>query len=115
MESFCRYWTGSACASGAANSSPFWDRAAAESRLCCGWSRGSRSGSLLTEGNPIERPEPSRVVVFQDPTLYPWRTVWGNVALGLEAQGLRHRERIEAALRLVGLTNFANAYPHQLS
>jgi len=41
------------------------------------------TGSLLTEGREIEAPDPSRVVVFQDPTLYPWRTVWSNVALGL--------------------------------
>jgi NitT/TauT family transport system ATP-binding protein len=75
------------------------------------------AGSLLVEGRAIEGPDPSRVVVFQDPTLYPWRTVWNNVALGLEAQGLlrTHRERIEDALRLVGLAGFANAYPHQLS
>jgi NitT/TauT family transport system ATP-binding protein len=75
------------------------------------------AGSLSTEGEPIEGPDPSRVVVFQDPTLYPWRTVWRNVALGLEAQGLlrTHRERITDALRLVGLDGFANAYPHQLS
>jgi NitT/TauT family transport system ATP-binding protein len=75
------------------------------------------AGSLLTEGKEIEAPDPSRVVVFQDPTLYPWRTVWSNVALGLEARGLlrTHRGRIEDALRLVGLTDFANAYPHQLS
>ena len=75
------------------------------------------AGSLLTEGEAIEGPDPSRVVVFQDPTLYPWRTVWSNVALGLEARGLlrSHRERIGDALRLVGLTGFANAYPHQLS
>jgi NitT/TauT family transport system ATP-binding protein len=75
------------------------------------------AGSLLTEGKAIDGPDPSRVVVFQDPTLYPWRTVWNNVALGLEARGLlrSHRERVENALRLVGLTGFANAYPHQLS
>jgi NitT/TauT family transport system ATP-binding protein len=75
------------------------------------------AGSMLTEGKAIEGPDPSRVVVFQDPTLYPWRTVWGNVALGLEARGLlrSHRERVEDALRLVGLAGFANAYPHQLS
>ena len=76
-----------------------------------------REGSLLVEGEAIEGPDPSRIVVFQDPTLYPWRTVWSNVALGLEARGLlrTHRERIEDALRLVGLSGFANAYPHQLS
>ena len=75
------------------------------------------AGSLLTEGREIQAPDPSRVVVFQDPTLYPWRTVWSNVGLGLEARGLlrTHRGRIEDALRLVGLTGFANAYPHQLS
>jgi NitT/TauT family transport system ATP-binding protein len=75
------------------------------------------AGGLFVEGEAIEGPDPSRVVVFQDPTLYPWRTVWGNVALGLEARGLlrTHRERIEDALRLVGLSEFANAYPHQLS
>jgi len=75
------------------------------------------AGSLLVDGEAIEGPDPSRVVVFQDPTLYPWRTVWNNVALGLEARGLlgTHRERVEDALRLVGLTGFANAYPHQLS
>jgi NitT/TauT family transport system ATP-binding protein len=75
------------------------------------------AGSLLVDGQAIEGPDPSRIVVFQDPTLYPWRTVWGNVSLGLEARGLlsTHRERIEDALRLVGLSGFANAYPHQLS
>jgi NitT/TauT family transport system ATP-binding protein len=76
-----------------------------------------RAGRLLDDGRPIEGPDPSRVVVFQDPTLYPWRTVWANAALGLEARGLlrSRRERVDDALRLVGLSGFANAYPHQLS
>jgi NitT/TauT family transport system ATP-binding protein len=76
-----------------------------------------RSGHLLMDGVAITRPDPSRVVVFQDPTLFPWRTVWNNVALGLEARGTlrHHRERVEDGLRLVGLSGFANAYPHQLS
>jgi sulfonate transport system ATP-binding protein len=75
------------------------------------------AGFLLVEDEAIVGPDPSRVVVFQDPTLYPWRTVWRNVALGLEARGLLrlHRARVEDALRLVGLAGFANAYPHQLS
>jgi NitT/TauT family transport system ATP-binding protein len=85
-------------------------------RLVAGLNAPS-TGSLLVEGEVVEGPDPSRVVVFQDPTLYPWRTVRNNVALGLEARGLlgTHRERVEDALRLVGLTGFANAYPHQLS
>ena len=55
--------------------------------------------------------------MFQDPTLYPWRTVKANVSLGLEARGLLRRQghRVDEALRLVGLTQFATAYPHQLS
>lgn len=75
------------------------------------------AGSLLHDGRPIERPDPSRIVVFQDPTLFPWRTVWDNVALGLQARGLlrSRRGRVDEALRLVGLEAFASAYPHQLS
>jgi NitT/TauT family transport system ATP-binding protein len=76
-----------------------------------------RSGTLREDGSPIKGPFPSRVVVFQDPTLFPWRTVWNNVALGPEAQGVLHsqRHRVDAALELVGLAGFRNAYPHQLS
>jgi NitT/TauT family transport system ATP-binding protein len=76
-----------------------------------------QSGRLLVDGEAVDGPHPSRVVVFQDPTLYPWRTVRGNVALGLEAQGLlrSHGARIDEALQLVGLAQFASAYPHQLS
>jgi sulfonate transport system ATP-binding protein len=76
-----------------------------------------RSGSLREDDILIKGPHPSRVVVFQDPTLFPWRSVWHNVALGLEAQGIlkSQRQRVDAALDLVGLTAFRNAYPHQLS
>jgi len=74
-------------------------------------------GELLADGAPIAGPDPSRVVVFQDPTLYPWRTVWDNVALGLQARGLlgQQRGRVDEALAKVGLGEFAQAYPRQLS
>jgi NitT/TauT family transport system ATP-binding protein len=76
-----------------------------------------RAGTLREDGELITEPFPTRVVVFQDPTLFPWRTVWNNVALGLEAQGIlkAQRHRVDAALDLVGLSGFRNAYPHQLS
>jgi NitT/TauT family transport system ATP-binding protein len=76
-----------------------------------------RAGVLRENGDPVTGPFPSRVVVFQDPTLFPWRTVWNNVALGLEAQGIlkSQRPRVDAAIDLVGLSQFRNAYPHQLS
>lgn len=75
------------------------------------------TGTIESQGERITTPHPSRVVVFQDPTLYPWRTVWKNVALGLEAKGRlkAERGRVDDALRLVGLTGFAKAFPHQLS
>ncbi|WDU64521.1 ABC transporter ATP-binding protein [Pseudomonas poae] len=75
------------------------------------------SGRLLADGEPILGPDPSRVVVFQDPTLYPWRRVWDNVAIGLQAQGLlkTHAAKVDEALEKVGLSHFARAYPRQLS
>ena len=85
-------------------------------RLVAGLDPAS-SGRMLVDGEPISGPDPSRVVVFQDPTLFPWRTIRGNVALGLQAQGLlrTQRQRINEALELVKLGQFADAYPHQLS
>jgi NitT/TauT family transport system ATP-binding protein len=75
------------------------------------------AGSVKEDGAVVTGPNPSRVVVFQDPTLFPWRNVRDNVALGLEAQGLLATKsaRIGEALSLVGLSEFAKAYPHQLS
>ena len=75
------------------------------------------TGRIAQDGEPITRPDPSRIVVFQDPTLYPWRNVWDNVALGLQARGLlkTQRSRVDDALALVGLTDFAKSFPHQLS
>jgi NitT/TauT family transport system ATP-binding protein len=85
-------------------------------RLVAGLDR-PRGGSLAVDGAPVTGPDPSRVVVFQDPTLYPWRTVWRNASLGLEARGLlkEQRGRVDDALALVGLEKFARAFPHQLS
>lgn len=76
-----------------------------------------QNGELLADGAPILGPDPSRVVVFQDPTLYPWRSVWDNVSLGLQARGLlrQQRGRVDEALAKVGLGEFAQAYPRQLS
>jgi NitT/TauT family transport system ATP-binding protein len=85
-------------------------------RLSAGLDR-PRRGHLQMDGVAITRPHPSRVIMFQDPTLFPWRTVWDNAAIGLEARGeLRHgRSRVDEVLSLVGLDNFGRAYPHQLS
>jgi ABC-type nitrate/sulfonate/bicarbonate transport system ATPase subunit len=85
-------------------------------RLIAGLEEPS-DGAILADGKPVERPDPSRILVFQDPTLFPWLTVWKNVATGLEARGElnRQRHRVGQALSLVALDGFADAYPHQLS
>lgn len=75
------------------------------------------AGSVKVDGEAVGDPDPSRILVFQDPTLFPWRTVWDNVALGLEAQGIlkSSRHRVDNVIKLVGLDGFEKAYPHQLS
>jgi len=74
-------------------------------------------GELLEDGVAITRPDPSRILVFQDATLFPWLTVWKNVAAGLDARGLlkTHSHRVDDILKLVKLDGFADAFPHQLS
>jgi NitT/TauT family transport system ATP-binding protein len=85
-------------------------------RLIAGLER-PRSGHVFMGEQEIDLPDPSRILVFQDPTLFPWRTVRQNVALGLEARGLlpAQGDRVDEVLRLVGLNGFDNAWPHQLS
>ncbi|MDY0747739.1 ABC transporter ATP-binding protein [Paucibacter sp. R3-3] len=85
-------------------------------RLVAGLEPAGR-GTLTQDGKPITRPDPSRIVVFQDPTLYPWRSVRDNVALGLQARGVlaAQRGRVDEALARVGLSAYAKLLPHQLS
>ncbi|MFL9995349.1 ABC transporter ATP-binding protein [Paraburkholderia sediminicola] len=86
-------------------------------RILAGLERQT-SGSVLLDGKPVEGPGADRGMVFQGYTLFPWLTVKKNVMFGLKMNGhsSMHAER-EALqwLDLVGLTKFANAYPHQLS
>ena len=61
---------------------------------------------------------PKLAMAFQRPALFPWRTVLGNVTIGLEAAGLPRRraaEKAAAFLDTVGLGGFGRSYPHQLS
>lgn len=76
-----------------------------------------RRGRVEAGGTPVTAPGPDRILVFQDPTLFPWRTVRRNVEAGPEARGdlARRKARIDDVLRLVGLDTFADAWPHQLS
>jgi len=76
------------------------------------------SGTLSLDGRPIDRPGHDRALVFQQPSLLPWRTVLGNVMYGLELLGTPKaaaRERAERFVDLVGLSGFEDAFPLELS
>jgi NitT/TauT family transport system ATP-binding protein len=75
-------------------------------------------GSVTVDGRPVTGPGPDRGIVFQEFVLYPWRTVWGNIAFGLEARRAKRAEleaRVAEFVRLVGLEGFEHAYPNTLS
>ena len=76
------------------------------------------SGVLELDGTVIDAPFPGVGVVFQAPTLMPWRSVLGNVLFPMEVLGkndARAKNRAREILKLVGLDGFENAYPRQLS
>ena len=86
--------------------------------LLAGLARPTR-GSVLFEGKPIGGGVVEGVgVVFQEDASFPWLTVHDNIAFGLKRLGLdaaERKRRIDAALAMMGLSNFAGSYPAQLS
>jgi NitT/TauT family transport system ATP-binding protein len=86
-------------------------------RLIAGLAEPS-AGQLSYLGEPILGPAAGIAMVFQSFALFPWLTVYENVALGLEAQYLPKaeiRKRSLAAIDLIGLDGFESAYPRELS
>jgi NitT/TauT family transport system ATP-binding protein len=76
------------------------------------------SGRLELGGRPIGGPGADRGIVFQHPALFPWLTVYENVAFGPKMRGApqeRYRPAAEHYLKSVGLTGFERHYPYQLS
>jgi len=76
------------------------------------------SGKVSLDNLTITGPGPKRGMVFQEYSLFPWRTIIDNVTFGLEIWGTKRKEaRIIAKkyLELVGLSKFANSYPFELS
>ncbi len=74
-------------------------------------------GQVLLNGEAVDGPGPDRGMVFQGYTLFPWLTVKKNVMFGLEVSGRGGLPEQEALqwIDLVGLSKFADHYPHQLS
>ncbi|QHE94024.1 ABC transporter ATP-binding protein [Pandoraea fibrosis] len=76
------------------------------------------SGDIRYLGQPLEGPPEGVAMVFQTFALFPWLTVLQNVEAGLEALGVEPKERRKralAAIDLIGLDGFENAYPRELS
>jgi NitT/TauT family transport system ATP-binding protein len=86
-------------------------------RIVAGFEPAS-AGRVSVAGKPVTGPGPNRGMVFQDYGLFPWLSVRDNVGFGPKARGLPRAEVARIADRFVetvGLTRFADAYPHQLS
>ena len=72
-------------------------------------------GQVLFEGKKVTKPSPKIGVVFQNPTLLPWRTISQNLSLPLEIKNSSSKKKVNVILKLIGLTEFAHTFPHQLS
>ncbi|MEJ2374370.1 MAG: ABC transporter ATP-binding protein [Pseudolabrys sp.] len=76
------------------------------------------TGTITVDGKPVTGPGPDRGIVFQHFALFPWKTVRGNILYGLERQGMPKAEREKRTqdfIELVGLADFEDSYPSQLS
>ena len=76
------------------------------------------TGQVVFRDRLVTRPDPEIGMVFQEYSLFPWLTVIDNVAAGLEFSGVAKKKRRAVARRfltVVGMPDFAHAYPHELS
>jgi NitT/TauT family transport system ATP-binding protein len=76
------------------------------------------SGAILVDREEVKGPTPDRAVVFQQPALFPWLSVFDNITLGVKCRGVAKEEYSRRAARLikeVGLAGFEKHYPYQLS
>src|SRR5580698_6704815 len=86
-------------------------------RIMCGLIEPT-SGEVLTNGAPLSGVNYDVSLVFQSFALFPWETVFANIALALKPLGLPNSEtraRVKKAIDLVGLEGFEEAYPRELS
>jgi NitT/TauT family transport system ATP-binding protein len=80
--------------------------------------RAATTGTVAVDGRRVTRPIPAVGMVFQAPVLLKWRSIFDNVLLAAELSGLApaaHRRRADELLRLVGLADFGDKRPRELS
>jgi len=77
----------------------------------------SDEGRITLDGDEISKPGYDRGLVFQDPTLFPWLSIYENIAFGLKTRNIYKEKKSDVAhfIKLVGLNGFEKSYPHQLS
>jgi len=78
----------------------------------------AEAGRIEVYGREVSDPGPDRGMMFQEFSLFPWKSVAGNIAWGLEVQGLPRQaieETVGRYLDMTGLTDFRNHYPAELS
>ncbi len=78
----------------------------------------AQAGTIFLDGEEIRSTNPKVGMVFQEYSLFPWRTVIDNIAFGLEMKGMPKEERYRIAgryLDLVNLSQFRDSYPSELS
>jgi NitT/TauT family transport system ATP-binding protein len=86
-------------------------------RLLAGFEKPT-TGTITLDGQPVTGPERDRLVLFQESALFPWMTTWDNILYGPRARGELSPQTLELAeflLTKVGLQDFRNKYPTQLS
>ena len=86
-------------------------------RIMAGFEKPT-AGEAMMWDKPIDGPDPTRGMVFQDYALFPWLSVRDNIGFGPASRGLSRGEvnaTVDKFVELVGLQRFATAYPHQLS
>jgi len=75
-------------------------------------------GKILIYNNQLQNPSKERIMIFQDYALFPWRTVKGNIEIGLEAEPLSKQSKEKSVLKylkMIRLTKFKNWPIHKLS
>ncbi len=75
----------------------------------------STEGEVLVNDEPVDGPDPSRGVVFQENRLFPWKTISENVRFGPQMRDDVDESRVASLVDQMGLSGFEDAYPHELS